>query len=371
MYWLKALVSALSITCFLANRQGQCCAILQLMNRVDRLMGIVVRLQSRRVVRAEEIATQFEISLRTVYRDMAALGEAGIPIVSEAGVGYSLVKGYHLPPVMLTADEASALFMGSKLVEHLTDPSLQKEMDSALSKIRSVLPRERQDHLDRLERYTAVMVCNSPTPPKLSSGALIPIQRAVGERRVLAMEYQGAQRAELTRRKVEPLGLAYYNNNWHLIAYCRLRQDVRDFRTDRICSLQIENELFSGHAEFSLKRYLEAASRAGKFEAVKVRFNPEVMERVRREWSSRLAEEQKEKDGVVGTILAYSMEGVAEWVLSFGQKAEVLAPEPLRQVVAAEAEKVASKYGMPFENTSMRRRSRQGTAELSPVGASS
>jgi predicted DNA-binding transcriptional regulator YafY len=327
------------------------------MNRVDRLMGIVVRLQSRRVVRAEDIAEQFEISLRTVYRDMAALGEAGIPIISEAGVGYSLVKGYHLPPVMLTADEANALFMGSKLVEHLTDISLQKEMESALAKIRSVLPRERQDHLDRLERYTAVVPCSTPAPPRLSSGALIPIQRAVAERRVLAMEYQGAQRVELTRRKVEPLGLAYYNHNWHLIAYCRLRQDVRDFRTDRICALYLQNELFSGHAEFSLQRYLEAASRAGKFEAVKVRFKPELMERVRREWSSRLAEEQKEKDGVVGTILAYSMEGVAEWVLSFGEKAEVLAPEHLRHLVAAEAEKVARKYEISLESVSSPQRS--------------
>ena len=325
-------------------------------------MGIVVRLQSRRVVRAEDIAAQFEISLRTVYRDMAALGEAGIPIVSEAGVGYSLVRGYHLPPVMLTADEASALFMGSKLVEHLTDASLKKEMESALCKIRSVLPRERHDQLDRLERYTTVVPCNSPAPPRLSSGALIPIQRAVAERRILDLEYQGAQRAEMTRRKVEPLGLAYYNNNWHLIAYCRLRQGVRDFRTDRICALQVQNELFSGHAEFSLERYLEAAARAGKFEAASVRFRPEVMERVRREWSSRLAEERTEAGGVVGTLLAYSMEGVAEWVLSFGDKAEILAPEHLKQLVAAQAEKVASKYGVFLESGSARPTGRQSSA---------
>lgn len=334
-------------------------------------MAIVVRLQSRRVVRAEDIAMQFEISLRTVYRDMAALGEAGIPIVSEAGLGYSLVKGYHLPPVMLTADEASALFMGSKLVEHLTDASLQKQMESALTKIRSVLPRERQDYLDRLERYTAVLPSCSPAPPRLSTGALIPIQRAVGERRVLALEYQGAQRVELTSRKVEPLGLAYYNGNWHLIAYCRLRQGVRDFRTDRICALQLQNELFSGHAEFSLKRYLEEAARTGKFEAVQVRFKPEVMERVRREWSSRLAEERTERDGIVGTLLAYSMQGVAEWVLSFGGQAEVLAPEHLRRLVAAEAEKVASQYRMLFEGVPTRRSGRQSDRVLKPISIAS
>src|SRR6266404_758531 len=147
------------------------------MNRVDRLMAMVVRLQSRRVVRAEDIAADFEISVRTVYRDIVALGEAGIPILAEPGVGYGLAKGYHLPPVMFTAEEASALFMGGKLVDHLTDASLRKQMESALLKIRSVLPRDRLDYLDRLERSTAVVSGNSNVLPRLSSEALIPIQR--------------------------------------------------------------------------------------------------------------------------------------------------------------------------------------------------
>jgi predicted DNA-binding transcriptional regulator YafY len=315
-----------------------------LVNRVDRLMGIVVRLQSRRVVRAEDIAAYFEISLRTVYRDLAALGEAGIPILAEPGVGYSLVKGYHLPPVMLTAEEASALSLGEKLVAHLTDASLRKQMESALLKIRSVLPRERQDYLDRLERYTAVVSRGSTAIPRLSSEALIPIQRALAERRVLALEYHGIQRRELTRRHVEPLGLVYYSDNWHLIAYCRLRRDVRDFRTDRICALQLRSELFSGHADFSLQQYLQAAAREGKFAMAKVRFQPQAMDRVRCEWSSRLQEEHPEGDGVVATLLAYSMEWLAGWVLSFGSTAQVLAPERLRQLVSAEAETVAAKY---------------------------
>src|SRR5262249_30467991 len=196
------------------------------MNRVDRLVAIALRLQSRRVVRAEDLASHFEISVRTVYRDLAALGEAGVPIMAEAGVGYSLVKGYHLPPVMFTAEEASALFIGGKLVEHLTDASLRKQMESAVLKVRSVPPRDRQDYLDRLERSTAVVPRGANATPRLSSEALIPIQRALAERLVVALEYQSGQRRDVTQRQVEPLGLAYYADNWHLIAYCRLRRDV-------------------------------------------------------------------------------------------------------------------------------------------------
>src|SRR5260370_22043451 len=158
------------------------------MNRVDRLMAMVVHLQGRRLVRAEDIAAHFEISVRTVYRDIAALGEAGIPVMGEAGVGYGLAKGYHLPPVMFTAEEASALFMGGKLVDHLTDASLRKQMESALLKIRSVLPRDRQDYLDRLERSTEVVSRGLTPIPALSSEALTPIQRALAERRVLSRD---------------------------------------------------------------------------------------------------------------------------------------------------------------------------------------
>jgi predicted DNA-binding transcriptional regulator YafY len=314
------------------------------MNRVDRLMAMVVRLQARRVVRAEDIAGHFEISLRTVYRDMAALGEAGIPIVAEAGVGYSLMKGYHLPPVMFTAEEASALFTGAKLVERLTDASLRTQMDSALMKIRSVLSRDQQDYLDRLERSTAVYSGRKAETPRLTSEALIPIQRALAQRRVLDLDYEGGQRRELTRRQVEPLGLVYYGDNWHLIAYCRLRHDVRDFRTDRIRRFQVKSEGFSDHADFSLQKYLETAAQEGHFEPVRARFRPEVMERVRREWSCRLVEEKPDGEMVAVTLLAYSGDWLTGWVLSFGGMVEVVAPQRLRRLVAEEAGKILSRY---------------------------
>jgi predicted DNA-binding transcriptional regulator YafY len=314
------------------------------MNRVDRLMAMVVRLQSRRVVRAEDLAAHFEISVRTVYRDITALSEAGIPIAGEAGVGYSLVKGYHLPPVMFTAEEASALFTGGKLVDHLTDASLRKPMESALLKIRSVLPRDRQDYLDRLERSTVVLSRGSNAVPRLSSEMLIPIQRSLAERRVLSLNYEGAKRRSITTRQVEPLGLVYYADNWHLIGFCRLRRDMRDFRTDRIQKLQVQHEIFSGHADFSLKSYLESAMCDGKCDLAQVRFRPEAMERVRREWHYGLVEERNESDGVAVTLLAHSYQWLAGWVLSFGSMAEALGPKEFRDSVAAEAARISAKY---------------------------
>jgi predicted DNA-binding transcriptional regulator YafY len=314
------------------------------MNRVDRLMAMVVHLQSRRLVRAEELADHFEISLRTVYRDVAALGEAGIPIAGEAGVGYSLVKGYHLPPVMFTADEASALFLGSKIIDNQADASLRKQMGSALTKIRSILPRDRQDYLDRLDRSTAVVSRGSSADPRLSSESLVPIQRALAERRVLALEYRGKDREEITKRDVEPLGLVYYADNWHLIAHCRLRKEVREFRTDRILKIESKPEVFAPHESFSLKRYLESCKEKN-FEMIQVRFQAEAMERVRREWYCGCVEETPDQNGFLATLAACSSsDWLVGWLLSFGMKAEVLAPKHLKDRVAGEAEQIAARY---------------------------
>lgn len=315
------------------------------MNRVDRLVAIALRLQSRRVVRAEDLAAHFEISVRTIYRDLAALGEAGVPIVGEAGVGYSLVKGYHLPPVMFTAEEASALFFGEKLVEQFTDASLRKQMESALLKIRSVLPRDRQDYLDRLERSTAVLNRPASNNPRLASETLIPLQRALAERRVVGLHYRGKERREVTRRHVEPLGLVYYADNWHLIAYCRLRRDMRDFRTDRIVQLELGAEQFTGHTDFSLKQYLETLQAYdGSFVLAQIRFQPEAMERVRRERSWGLVEEAPDAAGIAVTVVDCTLDRLVGWVLSFGAKAEAIGPDDFRDLVAAEAQKLAARY---------------------------
>jgi predicted DNA-binding transcriptional regulator YafY len=156
------------------------------MNRLDRLTAILIHLQTKRVVRAQELASRFCISLRTVYRDIRSLEEAGVPIGAEAGVGYFLTD-YHLPPVMFTNAEASALMMGGKLIEKWTDESVQTEFTSALFKIKSVLKRPDQEHLDDLDAHINVA---SPTQRKPhATGLLTALQHAIARRHVLAIHY--------------------------------------------------------------------------------------------------------------------------------------------------------------------------------------
>ncbi|RYD46383.1 MAG: HTH domain-containing protein, partial [Verrucomicrobiaceae bacterium] len=157
------------------------------MNRIDRLTGMILLLQGQRVITAEQIAGHFEISVRTVYRDLSALGEAGVPIIAEAGVGYSLMRGYHMPPVMFTEDEAAALFMSGEVTDQVADDSLRHSLRSALLKVRSVLPQEKKDYLHQLRDKVGVWFRHSGDEMRRES--LMPIQDAIVRRRCLRISY--------------------------------------------------------------------------------------------------------------------------------------------------------------------------------------
>ena len=176
------------------------------MNRIDRLTGMILLLQGHRVITAEQIAAHYEISVRTVYRDLAALGEAGVPIIAEAGMGYSLMRGYHMPPVMFTEDEAAALFLSGEIADQIADESLRDSLRAALLKVRSVLPAERRDYLDRLSKTTRVWL-KRPTmqDDEECHQALMRLQEAVIRRRCAALRYDAGNRGEITTRVVEPL----------------------------------------------------------------------------------------------------------------------------------------------------------------------
>ncbi len=312
------------------------------MNRTDRLVAMVMHLQGRRVVRAAELATRFEVSLRTVYRDIAALGEAGVPIAGEAGVGYSLVKGYHLPPVMLTADEATALFLGAEMVKQFTDASLSGPMESVLDKLRAVLPRDRQEQVERLSRQTVII--GRPghgAPDPAAQPWLLPVQRGVAQRRVLRMHYRAGSRGDETTRDVEPLGVVFYGGAWYLVAWCRLRRDFRHFRIDRIQRLEVLAETFPGRPDFSLARHLEEKVDGRETVPARVWLAERAQQRARAESYATLVEECRRNGGAEFSLYTFSLEWLARWLLSFGTEAEALAPPRLRELVRTEAEKVA------------------------------
>jgi len=301
-------------------------------------MAINLLLQGSRSVCAEDIATRFEISLRTVYRDLAALGEAGVPIVGEAGVGYSLMRGYRLPPVMFTAEEASALATAGLTAKDMGDGSLTTSIESALLKVKAVLPIEGKERFERLEQSQAMGFANNAK--EASSANLIEIQEALAAGKPLRIIYESGGRRVRTKRVVEPIGLVYYLEKWHLIAWCRLRADDRDFRIDRIQEMEILNEKPTNPRNVSLSDYFDRECRAGASIETNVWFHRDVLDRAKRGWSLGLLYEGADGQGVVLSLSTGDLDWMVGWILSFGDKARVIEPVELRERVAAEARKL-------------------------------
>lgn len=313
------------------------------MDRLNRLVAITLRLQSRRIVRAEDLAEDFGISVRTVYRDLRALEEAGLPIYAEAGKGYSLLEGYHLPPVMFTQEEAAALFLGGEFTERLTDESLRGHARSALMEIRAVLPPERKEFIERVGSATAVYI-PAPQPTFAPHAHLSLIQEAIAHRTVVEIAYQSGLR-ERTTRAVEPLGLVYYASHWHLIAWCRLRLDVRDFRSDRIMAIRPLGESFPERHGFSIREHVVHTMReGGTTYPVRVRFTREGARFTADRYKFGFAEERVVGDWVEMLFYVPSLTWIAGWILSFAHHAEVLEPQALRDVLHQWAEALLQKY---------------------------
>jgi predicted DNA-binding transcriptional regulator YafY len=312
-------------------------------NRIDRLVAILIHLQGRRVTRAEDIAEEFATSIRTVYRDIAALAEAGVPIVGEAGVGYSIMRGYHLPPVHFTTEEATALITANILVDRFADSSLKSSMTSALAKIRAVLPPDHQDHIARLERRMSI-----PNPAQPGQAAsLFLIQKALADRMVLRIAYRNAGATDASRRDIEPLGLTYYGDRWHLIAWCRTRQDYRDFRTDRIQAMSVLSEQFGPHEGFSLVDFLGRWDHPLIPITGRIQADPVAAERVRKEAPFKIIGEERDERSVTFTIEGSRWDWYLGWLLSFGTRLVVLEPEDLRSLLFETARATADHHARP------------------------
>lgn len=200
------------------------------MRRADRMLQIVQILRRRgRSATAALLAEELEVGVRTIYRDIAALQAARVPIEGEAGVGYVLNAGYDLPPMMFTAEETEAVVLGARMVMERGDAGLARAAADVLAKVESVLPQSLAAGL-----WKAALLVPHSLETGISFGEHVPaIRRAIRENRKLAIAYQDAK-DELTTRTVWPLGLYLFSHVTLVCAWCELRNDYRAFRSERI-----------------------------------------------------------------------------------------------------------------------------------------
>ena len=313
------------------------------MNRTDRLLAIVLELQRKGSRRAEDLAATFETSKRTIYRDIQALCESGVPIVAQTGVGYSLVEGYFLPPVSFSADEATMLLLGGDFVWQNFDAQYRDAAKSASRKIEAVLSEKLRSEVDYLRNSIAFVA-----PVTLTSGASVSflpqLRRAIIECRTIRFDYHTRYsvdgRDARNARDADPYAMLHYGDAWYLIGHCHLRNDIRYFRLDRMMGLSLLDKSFKRPPNFKLEPPEDDQRRL----KIVVLFSHEVAPWVRESRSYYIDSMEEVSDGLLVTARVRVENEIFQWLFSWGSQVRVLEPESLRSRLISEAGKILENY---------------------------
>jgi predicted DNA-binding transcriptional regulator YafY len=315
------------------------------MNRTDRLLAIVLELQAKGRQRAEDLAATFETSKRTIYRDMLALGEAGVPLVSIPGLGYSLMEGYFLPPLSFSSEEATMLLLGSGMMAQSFDAQYRAAAQAAGRKIAGVLPDKLREEVHYLQK--AIRFVSGNTSEE-NQEKLQQLRRAIIERTTIRFVYHtrhgndGTTSAVQTR-EADPYELISVRQIWNLSAYCHLRKAMRVFRLDRIEKLELLPRTFQ-----RIPGQLSCETRREKTDGdirVRVLFAPEIARWVRENRSFYEVASQETPQGLLVTLYVRQLSDITGWLLSWGGHVRILEPDSLRALLCREVEAMARNYG--------------------------
>jgi predicted DNA-binding transcriptional regulator YafY len=310
------------------------------MNRTDRLLAIVLELQARGKQRAEDLAETFETSKRTIYRDIQALCEAGVPVVAIPGQGYALLEGYFLPPLSLTPDEATVLLLGAGVMEKSFDPEYGRAATRAARKIAGALTdaqREKVQHLQQSIWFAVPGVSSQDEIERLQQ-----LRHAISQQQTVSFDYQAKDGREVHNREVDPYGLVHHNNTWYLEAYCHLRQTVRTFRLSRMAYVQLMPQTFTP-SEYDWRAKHEQSFQSRDM-VIRLLFDEQAVGWVKEDRFFYIVNREETSEGLLVTLAVRQIREILRWVMGWGHHVRVLEPESLRQLVLEEAQALLANY---------------------------
>lgn len=316
------------------------------MNRIDRLTAILTHLQSKRTIRAAELAARFEVSLRTIYRDVRSLEESGVPIIGEAGQGYSLVEGYRLPPIMFSREEALSMLVAEKLVEKSLGDQSSKYFKEALIKIKAVLKTSEKDLLVEVEDTIKVLKSNPSQVMNKSSKAFQTILEAISEKKVLSTAYMTFDPELRSERELESIGMFQSYDQWYLMAFCRLRKDYRTFRLDRFSHLRLTETSYSTINHPSLQSYLDKVSGERKLHQIVLEVPDGSMKYLANsKYNNGFVSEKRVGQVTEMTFMNSSIEGFVRWIITLGDMVVVKQPTVLQLRLAELIDEIKERQG--------------------------
>lgn len=318
------------------------------MTTATRLITLIMLLQNRPNQKAADMAAELGVSVRTLHRYFGMLDEMGIPVYAERGPygGFSLVRGYKLPPLVFTPEEATAVALGTGLVKEMWGDLYRQAAKAALAKLENLLPQQQRDEVVWARRS---LVTTGLYHPSLNAQAatLEKLRCALRESRQVELVYQSASASEPGTRSLDPYALALRWGWWYVVGYCHTRNAMRMFRIDRIQELTLLDQHFVLPVEFDTHAYLEQAQAERPGFAVTMRFAAEVAS-MAREYAIGWEKVEVQPDGaLIVTMNAPDLNWAVSSALAYGPAVTVLAPDEVRRTVAEWARAVANLYPLP------------------------
>jgi predicted DNA-binding transcriptional regulator YafY len=310
-----------------------------------RLITLIQLLQHQPNQKAAGLAAKLGVSVRSLHRYIAMLDEMGIPVYSERGPygGFSLVRGYKMPPLVFTPEEAVAVYLGASLVEAMWGQLYQAAAQGALAKLDNVLPDEQLQEI-AWARRALVATGMHRTSLDVLKPYLEKLRRAVRERRTVSMRYRSSGTLEAQARDLDPYALVHSSGWWYVVGYCRLRQAIRSFRLDRIEELALSSQVFQPQDDFDVQAFLRQQFKDQPHITARLRFPPAWAHLALDNHSTWESMETQPDGAVVVSLSAPDLPWLASTALSYGPLVEVLEPPALRQMVREWAAAVKDNY---------------------------
>ena len=314
-------------------------------NTATRLITLIFLLQNQPNQKASELAEKLGVSLRTVHRYFGMLDEIGIPVYSERGPygGFSLVRGYKMPPLVFTLEEAVAVVLGTGIVEEMWGDLYREAARGALAKLETLLPEEQVREV-AWARGSLVATGMNRADLKALTPALEKLRRAIREHRSINMNYQSSQVPHPTQRGLDPYALVHRWGWWYVVGFCHVHQDIRTFRVDRISEITLLDGIFVQPPNFNLQAYLKHETQTQPLVTARLRFEQGSANIVAGNHSYWETVEPKPDGSVEVTFPSPTLEWAASTTLAYGPAVEVLEPPELRVIVAEWLDAARRKY---------------------------
>ena len=314
-------------------------------NTATRLITLIFLLQNQPNQKASELAEKLGVSLRTVHRYFEMLDEMGIPVYSERGPygGFSLVRGYKMPPLVFTLEEAVAVVLGTGLVQELWGDLYRESAHGALAKLENLLPEEQAREVT-WARSSLTATGMHRADLKQQTPALEKLRRATREHRSVTMLYQTSQVPHPTERGLDPYALVHRWGWWYVIGFCHVHEEIRTFRVDRIAKVTLQETSFVKPADFDLQEYLKREMQSQPQIVARLKFDATSAYIVAGNHSYWQTVEPQANGSVEVTFPSPTLEWAASSALAYGPAAEVLEPFELRQMVMKWLDDTRRKY---------------------------